>query len=233
MNKQRKVLITITYNEMGIIIDTKAEEVAQPNLQQTCNQLATDCISRQAAIDAISDALKRVFVENEDIAKKIIGKLPSAQPEQRWIPVTERLPEDEEKEYLVTILDREDCVCEVYKGFYSDGKWWTQWCHGCLALNEEPCGDNVVIAWMPLPEPYRAGRRKMSEFREYIVRISDDDIERFEMLYGTDGEIIHCRECEYGEQDSDGDWSCSNFGGVVGDIDGSGYCADAERREDG
>ena len=52
MNKQRKVLITITYNEMGIIIDTKAEEVAQPNLQPTCNQLATDCISRQAAIDA-------------------------------------------------------------------------------------------------------------------------------------------------------------------------------------
>lgn len=28
MNKQRKVLITTTYNEMGIIIDTKAEEVA-------------------------------------------------------------------------------------------------------------------------------------------------------------------------------------------------------------
>lgn len=53
MNKQRKVLITITYNEMGIIIDTKAEEVAQQNLQPTCNQLATDCISRQAAIDAI------------------------------------------------------------------------------------------------------------------------------------------------------------------------------------
>ena len=51
MNKRRKVLITITYNEMGIIIDTKAEEVAQPNLQSTCNQLATDCISRQAAID--------------------------------------------------------------------------------------------------------------------------------------------------------------------------------------
>jgi len=29
MNKQRKVVITTTYNEMGIIIDTKAEEVAQ------------------------------------------------------------------------------------------------------------------------------------------------------------------------------------------------------------
>ena len=52
MNKQRKVLITTTYNEMGIIIDTKAEEVAQPNLQPTCDQLTTDTISRQAAIDA-------------------------------------------------------------------------------------------------------------------------------------------------------------------------------------
>ena len=30
MNKQRKVVITTTYNEMGIIIDTKAEEVVQP-----------------------------------------------------------------------------------------------------------------------------------------------------------------------------------------------------------
>ena len=47
MNKQRKVLITVTYNEMGIIIDTKAEEVAQPNLQQTCNQLATNDIDIQ------------------------------------------------------------------------------------------------------------------------------------------------------------------------------------------
>jgi len=28
MNKQRKVLITTTYNEMGMIIDTKSEEVA-------------------------------------------------------------------------------------------------------------------------------------------------------------------------------------------------------------
>ena len=30
MNKQRKTVITTTYNEMGIVIDTKAEELAQP-----------------------------------------------------------------------------------------------------------------------------------------------------------------------------------------------------------
>ena len=75
MNKQRKVVITVTYNEMGIIIDTKAEEVAQQNLQPTCNELATDCISRQAAIDEIR---KCRFVV--DAIEKIRG-LPSAQPE--------------------------------------------------------------------------------------------------------------------------------------------------------
>ena len=34
MNKQRKVVITTTYNELGIIIDTKTEELpsAQPEI---------------------------------------------------------------------------------------------------------------------------------------------------------------------------------------------------------
>ena len=52
MNRQRKVVITITYNEMGIIIDTKAEELdlsAQPTQTNTPNALnALDCIDRQA-----------------------------------------------------------------------------------------------------------------------------------------------------------------------------------------
>ena len=86
MNKQRKVLITITYNEMGIIIDTKAEEAAQPNLQQTCNKLATDCISRQAAIDA-TNRTDYIGLAVEDVKKvtdaviEELKRLPSAQPE--------------------------------------------------------------------------------------------------------------------------------------------------------
>lgn len=40
-----------------------------------------DTISRQAAIDAIADVLKGIFVEYKDIAKKVIDKLPSAHPE--------------------------------------------------------------------------------------------------------------------------------------------------------
>jgi len=40
-----------------------------------------DLISRQAAIDAMSESLKRVFPEHRQIAEKCLNVLPSAQPE--------------------------------------------------------------------------------------------------------------------------------------------------------
>ena len=43
----------------------------------------SDLISRQAAIDAVDEALTRVFVEHRDIAEKMINKIPSAQPERK------------------------------------------------------------------------------------------------------------------------------------------------------
>ena len=58
---------------------------AQPNLQPTCNQLATDCISRQAAIDA-ADRSDYTGLAVEDVKKvtdevvKELKQLPSAQP---------------------------------------------------------------------------------------------------------------------------------------------------------
>ncbi len=71
MNKQRKVVITTTYNEMGIIIDTKAEELG------TSAQLGTDCISRQAAID-LTIGLSN---DSVDFVRAGIKALPPAQPE--------------------------------------------------------------------------------------------------------------------------------------------------------
>lgn len=46
-------------------------------------------------------------------------------------------------------------------------------------------------------------------------------------------EIVRCKDCEYGKQDEVGRWFCWGLGCQIGDEDGSGYCADAERRTDG
>lgn len=43
-------------------------------------------------------------------------------------------------------------------------------------------------------------------------------------------EIIRCKECIYGEQDEEDRWFCSDLGCQMGDIDGNGFCSDAERK---
>ena len=118
----------------------------------------SDLISRQAAIDALDDIASEVadgFGFQYEKWRKYFCELPTtAQPEQRWIPCSERLPEND-NEVLITVWDAEDDYVEVYKGFYQGHEWWTQWCHGCSKIKDEPCGENIVIAWMPLPASYK------------------------------------------------------------------------------
>lgn len=103
-------------------------------------------ISRQAAIDAIL-----VYRHSVLSAEEIIETVPSAQPEQRWIPCCERLPEKHGEMYLVTISDG---------SVYSFALQWDinrkRWYLSFLN-NGEIYIDYIddVIAWMPLPEPYK------------------------------------------------------------------------------
>ena len=168
MNKQRKVLITTTYNEMGIIIDTKAEKVAQQNLQPTCNQLATDVISRQVAINDLQGKDPSQIWDTADI-EVWVNALPSAQPEPKWIPVKFRPMDSEEREYWGEQFGEEladedavmfDCpmpedgqeILVSYRKCISMDKCEID--GGCYGL--EGNGDwDGVIAWMPQPEPYK------------------------------------------------------------------------------
>ncbi len=74
------------------------------------------------------------------------------QPEQRWIPCSERLPEEEEEErhYWVCTDTGYQCQCrwtnDVY-GFGASDRW--KW-----KIFDIPQYQKVV-AWMPLPKPYK------------------------------------------------------------------------------
>ena len=66
-----------------------------------------------------------------------------------WIPVSERLPEDGEVILFSTKTDR------VFVGRYFDNDTKRQW----YSFRDEAFAwNNVVTAWMPLPEPYREER---------------------------------------------------------------------------
>ena len=120
-----------------------------------------DLISRQAAIDFI-DAGHLVnpneprWSDNEVV--NFLKSRPSAQRTGRWIPVSERLPEEADGTVLVCMPnespynEREQFINakhnqQVETAHYS--QYSDTWYFAMGAVSE-----TRPVAWMPLPEPY-------------------------------------------------------------------------------
>ena len=121
------------YSNLIDCIDTLEQEPT------TKNDLGVDCISRKAVLDitwqdpSYADPLN-VLTEVRDKVRE----LPSVIPQKpRWIPVTERLPE-ESNEYLVSTV-WEDVTTDYFR---TDSGWMT-------------FEKKEILAWMPLPESYK------------------------------------------------------------------------------
>lgn len=117
--------------------------------QQPCE----DCISRAAALDTLKTSFLGMSFERYKKAKRMFEQLPSVTPQQtRWIPISERLPE-EDGQYLITVKYKPEAD---YENIYAEhGEWvdgrWDMFCFGHCGEVEE------IVAWMPLPEPYKGG----------------------------------------------------------------------------
>lgn len=127
--------------------------------------MSDDLISRQAAIDAIlhnqevysnnfgNDPIDKYTIAIIDNDAQTIAQLPSAQPEQRWNPVTELLPAID-----MSYPHHEDYLVQYDSGDMDVASWsnvnrfWTDhvtkpyW--NCVQFAE-------VIAWRELPEPWK------------------------------------------------------------------------------
>lgn len=118
-----------------------------------------DLISRQAAIEVLKKLLYETALVNsydatisdvyaemaENRIETWVNLIPSA---QRWIPVTERLPE----EYKTVIASVDTGIYPEAR--FVDGRWW--WALEAFADYWEEIKKDVT-AWMPLPKPYRKG----------------------------------------------------------------------------
>ena len=101
-----------------------------------------DLIERQAAIDVAMQELDGGTMY--DIPTKI-KYLPSA---YRWIPCSERLPEEHGEYFIIWTTSYQELPLIGIAGYEVSGEWVLD-----NYIEEYP---NVkVVAWMPLPEPYQ------------------------------------------------------------------------------
>lgn len=130
-----------------------------------------DLIDRQAAVDAVKkNTFRLTFAEEQnceghvawsaeavysDVMEGALLELPSAQPEPKWIPVSERLPETEEfvlasltGKYRNTTFEH---ACEIAD--YAGGGWCV---YAYPHMSAEKC-EELIEAWMPLPKPFEGG----------------------------------------------------------------------------
>lgn len=99
--------------------------------------------------DALIDAIDFCVVKGmgSTIAftfKHIVDSIPTIEAEQRWIPCSERLPD----------VGRDVIFCDAEWAeegcLRADGDWW-QFRWSTVMPKEK------VLAWMPLPKPYKGG----------------------------------------------------------------------------
>ena len=111
-------------------------------------------LEQEPCDDTVSrEAVKELFQEGSVMGMYYflgIDNLPSVTPtrkKEEWIPCSERLPENNGV-YLVTIIfdiDETESGRDVTKAYFcSQSKKWKYF------------SNDDVIAWMPLPEPYKA-----------------------------------------------------------------------------
>lgn len=83
-------------------------------------------------------------------AADFIESIPSAEPERKWIPVTEALPEDN-RQVLVYAQSTHFALAKYDEMMEPNGEWKKQW----VTFDAWKPYYTVknVIAWMPLPKP--------------------------------------------------------------------------------
>lgn len=164
MTKDKSLIQScVDHINTAIDVDPWAKELVAEMGKEILEQLnnSNDCISRQAAIDALDvlcqehrykipgkretySQYNEAWQDALDRAEGAIGNLPSVQSEPHWIPVTERLPEPRIDVWVNSDIGQ-------IQGYYEENAetWYASFRQGRDYL------ELIVNAWMPLPDPYQ------------------------------------------------------------------------------
>lgn len=148
---------TLQFNGVSCMESVMEEQTT--DLNRYCylgeRKIMSDLISRKDAIELCAEAQGRASTKSElkGISKVWQGliKLPSAEAE--WIPCSERLPDAEYGEGDSMLCCTESGL--MYILYWNGGNWCASTGEPYHWVNHKTGWHDKVIAWMPLPKPYR------------------------------------------------------------------------------
>ena len=127
----------------------KVADAIQALEQQPCE----DCISREAVKEMLTEEWTKYMPMESDVNLSFvlekISELPSVTPKARWIPCSKRLPEICREAVLTTQIYGDGYAYVSVDEYTTNGRWLME----VPFDNPEECCK--VIAWMPLPQPYK------------------------------------------------------------------------------
>lgn len=152
-------------NEEAIKILDTGKNFAYDEKYVEAFDMAIAALKAQPCEDAISrEEMRKVINECEKynspvwVWREALAALPPVQPESRWIPVSEGVPEEGEEVIVTTRYrffdqdkDEHDIKMLIYTGKDELGHTFLTHSGSC---------ERNIIAWMPKPVPYKKGEEK-------------------------------------------------------------------------
>lgn len=123
------------------ILQDMVDNMAKPKTEMVLCALADRACPFQGREFALCLTCPHISEEDRALVKKAV-----AEPKAKWIPCSERLP-SESGWYLITVQGCEK-VADM-EWYYGE---WDAW-NGVSS-------EQQVLAWMPLPEPYKGGEEE-------------------------------------------------------------------------
>ena len=175
MTREEAIKEFVGYQTYDIQPSVEATKMAIKALEQ---EPCEDCISRQAVLDILKDKWNMFSDANDAMQESIdtIETIPSVSPQEpeagQWIPVSERLPKTDNEisinKYNVLLWIKNKSHPEREPNIYlgklrhidgddGSGNFWgveikpCDWTIWGWSYFDEP----EVIAWQPLPQPYK------------------------------------------------------------------------------